>query len=528
MREVRLRLERWIGFGAFCGALGALLIEVAYSCGGNHPWLMEPAERALLVVLDSGLEINAWLLRSILSLGGLAAAITLMVMLVYRPSRGVAVSALATFLFGYVAWVTALASFGVYTNDHRLAIAAGLLAPLLALPLTVWLRWPVTSLLLLDGGIALAVLRSTIFQHDFPMIVSPMWRFLPVAVLSFVAAWLLARRLGDATRGGFGRYAGLSGVLSVAFSSVLFLWVIADILRPRPAPAERIAAPFAYDLALWGDPPQMIWTDTEKIHIWTDPYAAVPTGFEIDPTPHNFPQRIWSADDGGLYIQTLDGISWWPVQGRDLARSPAGWLPFDRPMAFAEDPVARRLVMVSERDNKYAIVDRDSGERREGRLSDHIYGAWRATPELETRRVWLASAFGDGGLYELDLETLELRRKAALADLYGLVIDRAKGLIWGARILTGEVVALDTETFTVRHRIRTAFGGRSLERDPKRGFLYTCSWAGDVFRIDTQALTATTLGWCGRLCRAVKIDPDRDTLWITTDDGICRIPLAGR
>jgi hypothetical protein len=87
------------------------------------------------------------------------------------------------------------------------------------------------------------------------------------------------------------------------------------------------------------------------------------------------------------------------------------------------------------------------------------------------------------------------------------------------------VIGVDSDTFRVRYRIRTGFGSRDVQRDPRTGDLYSCSLFGDVFRIAAPFTSAERIAWCGRVCRNLYLDPQHDTLWAATDDGICRIPL---
>src|SRR5262249_51398497 len=133
----------------------------------------------------------------------------------------------------------------------------------------------------------------------------------------------------------------------------------------------------------------------------------------------------------------------------------------------------------------------------------------------------------DGGLYEMNLDSLALSREAKNLYLYETILDPERGLLWGVRPLTGEVVSVDTRTYEMRHRVPVQFGLRDLQRDPESGDLYTCSEIyGDIFRIDGHSQTVSRVGWCGRLCRDMFLDAPRKMLWVATRDGICRIPTT--
>src|SRR5262249_2715921 len=118
-------------------------------------------------------------------------------------------------------------------------------------------------------------------------------------------------------------------------------------------------------------------------------------------------------------------------------------------------------------------------------------------------------------------------RKAANLYLYETMLDPGAGLLWGTRPLTGEVIGVDTRTFAIRHRIPVEATVRDIQRDVGTGDLYTCSFLfGDVWRIDRRTLMPSKIGWCGRVCRNLFLDSPRQTLWVATADGICRIDLA--
>jgi len=92
--------------------------------------------------------------------------------------------------------------------------------------------------------------------------------------------------------------------------------------------------------------------------------------------------------------------------------------------------------------------------------------------------------------------------------------------------LTTELLGIDRRTSRIRHRIRIEPTLRPLAQDAKTGMLYTCSYLfGSIYRVDPRTADAEKVGWCGRLCRNLRVDPERDTLWVATADGICRMPL---
>jgi hypothetical protein len=144
-----------------------------------------------------------------------------------------------------------------------------------------------------------------------------------------------------------------------------------------------------------------------------------------------------------------------------------------------------------------------------------------------SRIAYLSSGMLDGGLYELNLDSMVVTPKASALYLYEAVMDPNGQVLWGARPISGEVVGLDLRTSRVLHRIRTGFGARDIQRDPRNGDLYTCTLWGDVYRVVGTSLAPSKVAWCGRICRNLFLDSERHVLWAATNDGICRYPLAG-
>jgi hypothetical protein len=250
---------------------------------------------------------------------------------------------------------------------------------------------------------------------------------------------------------------------------------------------------------------------------------------------HQNPQRIWPSSSDGFYVQMQTGVAWWktPPPGEPLAQAPAihfkhPLLEGGSPCAFAEDPISRRVFIVSQWRSHYVVLDRDTGaEVASGRVTPPIQGAFHTTPDVGGRRSYLSDALGNGSLYQLDLDSLALAPIKSSLFMYETVIDPAAQRVWGAQLMAGQVVGVDLKTMEIAARFPTGFGGRELQRDPRSGTLYSCGWFGDIFRLDVGAQREEKIGWCGRLCRNLHLDTERDTLWVATDDGICRIALDG-
>jgi hypothetical protein len=416
--------------------------------------------------------------------------------------------------------------------DHTL----GLLSVPLALLPAVFLtrrRWPILSSIVIAFGLCVGVGHGVVFQHDYPAVVSPLQRFVPVALITLLIGWLISIWVTDAPSTARARFIRTWGISAFSVSCLLIVVITTNGLRPRDAPAQRFLSHSSYDLRVLGDPAQLLWTDTEHIHVLTNPYGDAHDTSVLAGGDHATPQRIWASPTDGFFIQMLFHIGWWtpPPAGQPLSQDPVVQYRDDQhdgsPCAFVEDPMTRRIFMMSQWHSNYFVMERDSGAiRASGRFSNAFMGGWHSTPVLASRIAYVSSALEDGGIYELDLDSMTVAKKASGVYMYETVVDPADHVLWGARPVTGEVVGVDSDTFGVRYRVRTGFGSRDLQRDPRTGDLYTCSLFGDVFRIATPFTSAEQIAWCGRLCRNLFLDVQRNTLWAATDDGICRIPLA--
>lgn len=534
MRSLRAWLERPIGDGAFLGAGGAFLTLLSYwwAARWQPTWVPLP-ERILLTVMGSGLGIVFEPLDLLVLRSGYLWLPILAALVAWRRTRPLVAVVLGAVLLIESARLAALACFSVYLMDPWLGLLSVPCALLPALFLTRWRRWPILSTVMLAFGLGVGVALGVVFQHDFPAVVSPLDRFVPIALASLLIAWLISTRTEAARSAGIGRFVRMWGLLAICVSCILIIVITTDRFRPRSAPPHRFLAESSYDVHMTGEPAELVWTDTVQSHVLTNPYGESHGGYVLAAGDHRCPQRIWASPTDGIYIQMLKSVGWWkaPPSGEQFSQDSAveyrnDLLEDGSPQAFAEDPVTRRVFMMSQWGSHYVVMDRDTGiTRATGRLSTAFLGGWHSLPVLPSRRAYISSALEDGGLYELNLDSMETTRKAAGLYLYETVLDPENHMLWGARPLTGEVIGVDSETFTVVSRIRTGFGSRDLQRDPGTGILYTCSLFGDVFRVDPASRTAARIAWCGRLCRNLFLDVARETLWAATDDGICRIPL---
>jgi hypothetical protein len=532
---VRARFERLVGDGAFLGTATAYLTLLGYTFTARWlpSWVVVP-ERILLEVMGSGLGLFFEPIDLLIVRRGYLWLPIVAVVLAWRRTRPVAAVLLSAAVLIESARLAALGCFSLYVMDHAFGLLAAPLAVIPAALLTRWRRWSILSSVVLAFGLCLGVGLGVVFQHDFPDIVSPLNRFVPIALATILIALLVSIRVPAVSSTSVGRLVRIWGLLGFSVSCTLIIVVASDWLRPRDPSPHRFLPYSSYDVFITGASHDLVWTDTEDIHVLTNPYGDGHERYVLAGGNHRTPQRIWPSPTDGFYVQMLLSVGWWqePPKGQRISQDPAVQYRNDlmrdgSPCAFVEDPVTRSVFMVNQWGSRYFVMDRDSGATREtGYFSTAFMGAWHATADLPSRVAYVSSALEDGGVYELNLDAMTIARRASALDLYETVFDQKMQVLWGARPVTGEVIGVGGGAFDVLYRFRTGFGSRDLQRDPNTGDLYTCSLVGEVFRVDVASGTAAPVAWCGRLCRNLFLDPQRDTLWVATDDGVCRVPLA--
>lgn len=466
-------------------------------------------------------------------------------LLIWPRTRRVSWAVLGAAVFLVAAWIAALACATAYALDRSTVLLPGMVAVPVTALLCAWRRWRLASTLLLCSGLALGTLFAQAFyafpfQDDYPRLVHPIWGFAPPVATSLIALLLLTWVRRPRPSGAWLRNAVCQwGLMTCGIASAMAFgaeWRGMREREPDP-PGARFLDDWAYDVHVTGDPPQLVWTDRRKIHVLTDPYGDRHERYTVDDDEAYYVERIWSSPTGGFYIQGDRKLDWWqtPAPGSRLSYRPAAryrfpeWLNADSSTTWTigEDPMTRRLFTVGEYYSRYAVIDRDSGDLvGHGNISNALWPFWHFTASPDNRALYMTSALDDGALYEMNLDTLAVQRKARHLYVYKAALDAQQDLLWGIRPLTGEVVAIDTRTYQMRHRVPVQFGLRDLQRDPDSGDIYACSEIfGDVFRVDSRTLAVARVGWCGRLCRGLFVDSARHTLWVATRDGICRIPI---
>ncbi len=525
-----------IAEGAGIGTTGAFLLVAAHFLSLHlAPELTPFPERILLE--SFGLSIRSLLEATILvsQNGGIYLLTVPLLLLAWRPTRQVAIVLIGIVLELCVAWGTALIILLAYNFDPL----AGLLCVPLAVPLALILgRWrrlsPGAMVVIVAAHVVLFVSVASPVGSDL----SGFWRcwwILPLAVI--VAS--LTIRFGTASlaapRSRFVDMWGLSGLL---LGTVLLLAIsITSIGFSEPSLNLYLESP-ATDVLVIGTPPQLLWTDNRAIRVLPEAYGHSREPYLLDSEAQN-PWQIWPSAFGGFFVQTCGTVKRWrsPPAGGRISDQPEVQFQFPSTSAFGkeneqaaavvEDPFSRRLLAVSEWSSNYTITEIDTGRiLLSARLTGTNYPYVSATFDPVTKVVYVTAFLDDGGLYVLDLASLEVKRTVPGLYLHRTVLDHERDVLWGARPMTGEVVGVDLQSFEVRYRVRLGWGIRDLELDPESGDIYTCSFLnGEVFRIDPATRTSSVIGRCGSYCRYLFLDSPNRTLWVASQAGICLVPL---
>jgi hypothetical protein len=246
-------------------------------------------------------------------------------------------------------------------------------------------------------------------------------------------------------------------------------------------------------------------------------------------------ERLWPEAHGCFYAQLEPDTGWWgpTPRGKAIPDAPLAWLHppvwgdgVPTNIAFAEDAHAGRFLTFSEFDSHYAIVDRRTNTVVGRDRLPGFWPWWHVTADQDAR-LWFASTATEGGwLYVFGFDGLPVVRKRRGLYFHETVVDSRHNLLWGARPLTGELLAVDIDSLEPRHRVGVEPTLRDVQIDAASGDLFTCSFlSGNVYRVSRHSLQVVQIGWCGRLCRNLYLDSPRRTLWVATADAICRIAV---
>ncbi len=531
-----------IGEGALIGAAAVTVLMVAdLTARSLHmtalPWLdraiplvANMVPRAILWIYAASRVVAPWVAAAVLV--GIAA------LFAWPRTRRAAVAFAAVFIRILVAFGCAAVLVLGYTVHWWVALgsiaAAVPMAFLLARQDGLHLR----SMGFLAAGLAWAMVYPLASADDRFQLVQPVPEYLAVGAAVVVGAWFLSKVARFRAVRSRRRLLVLWALSAVSLGTALFTFTFGWELRARDPSANLVVDAGAYDLAIVGAPPQLVWADKTDIFAMTGAYGGERHRYRLDYGVANYPQRIWPSALGGFFVQERGALSWWPSPQPYLPLSPEAAFRYSLPVVGAteiapspygvvEDMDRRRLFVVGEWFSEYAFLDIETGKTLDvGQLPGGTWPYWQVTFDPVRRVVLLSSCAEDGGVLELDLDTGGVVRKASNLFAYRIVPDPGADRAWAVRPSSGELLSLDPKDFRIRDRQHLGWGLRELERDPKTGDMYTCTMLqGDVFRVDSQTGQVEPMGRCGRFCRHLVIDSDRRSLWAATRDGICRFDL---
>ena len=101
------------------------------------------------------------------------------------------------------------------------------------------------------------------------------------------------------------------------------------------------------------------------------------------------------------------------------------------------------------------------------------------------------------------------------------MVEGADGIVYVARPLASEVVAVNPTTRRVERRMKAEFGARALELDPNRGILFVGNYFdGTLDLLDAQTGERLTRHYAGRLLRGLYYDRDGDRIFVAAGCGL--------
>lgn len=199
------------------------------------------------------------------------------------------------------------------------------------------------------------------------------------------------------------------------------------------------------------------------------------------------PQRL-AVDPGDrtAYLANYDGSSYRAVVSVAPERVEAVNLPGCRKTINVALAPADRLLALCEYSGTLHVYDlRNNRVIAVLPLPLFPYGL---AVDAERNRAYVAGEMWSGGVWRVDLAE---RRIAASCNLgkvnWGAVYDPRRGLLWVARPIFGEVVALD-ENLEVRARVRVGGAPRDLALDPQRDLLLAANYfSGTLAIVDPES-----------------------------------------
>lgn len=124
-------------------------------------------------------------------------------------------------------------------------------------------------------------------------------------------------------------------------------------------------------------------------------------------------------------------------------------------------------------------------------------------------------------LFVVDLKTFTLLQKVRIGWTAFGIVESQDGTIFVARPIVSEAVAVDPVSLQVKKRIKTGFGSRDLEYDPKRNILFVGNYFdGTLDLYDADTGKRISRHYAGRLLRGLLYHAESDRIFLATGCGL--------
>ncbi len=373
------------------------------------------------------------------------------------------------------------------------------------------------------------------------------FHFLMTDLLLAAGAVVLAASLRARSRPGLNALVAMWFLCCVAYASVRVARM-SGLGRPPSSPAHRVVAHHAYDVLVTKSPAALEYTDNTTVHVISDPYSAHPgpeTALDESGQDWDEVERLMPAAAPDMFYATVPprGVIrvhvYPPGAGGDSLRlttepfySDKYGPKYGHVLALAEDSTAGRLLILTEWNAILGEFDLGTGDFQRRLLLGGYWPIHWITLEPRTHAALISSTFSPGWLREINLDTGVFEKEVPRAFLYKTVLDQSRGLIWGVRYLSGQILAFDMKTLALRKKVEVKPLLRDIEVDPIAGQVFANTYPeGDLFRVDIDSERVVEHASCGHRCRNLFFDADRRVLWAASGDGVYRFavdrPLSG-
>jgi hypothetical protein len=279
-----------------------------------------------------------------------------------------------------------------------------------------------------------------------------------------------------------------------------------------------------YNVAVAGSPKKLFVSNQNEFFYYSDPYGSK-SGKKIILKSRTVAERLLvDADGNALFLAvSSSGVMSFkldpPKFMREYISSSGRW-----PAYLAVD--GNHLFVLSEWNSMLTIFDIRSGKViREIHLSPNYWQVPVMITDTMGRKAYISSLTQNGTVYEMNLDTFRITRKLPRIFAYGMALDKKSNCLWSVRPIPGDIACIDIATFRIKRKLRVKPGVRDIAYDEKTGVLFTVSYMdGELRKIDTGTWRLLKTYHVGKRCRNLFLDTDRGVLWVSSSQGVFRIP----